>query len=163
MPPSSLRTGITSSRALRSAGASPKIIPVPSDNASVKASTRQSIGASNLIGRLGGFNANNAGAIQLARKKATHPPRNATSVLSISICRISRPRPAPSATRMAISRRRAVACANRRLAAFAQAISSTRPTTAISSPAKASTKPRRGAGTRVTGKAAASLSALDLG
>jgi hypothetical protein len=40
---------------------------------------------------------------------------------------MSRDRVAPTASRMAISRRRAAALASRRLATFAQAISSTKP------------------------------------
>ncbi len=54
-------------------------------------------------------------------------------MLSVSSCRTSRPRLAPCDSRMAISRRRAVARASSRLPTLAQAISSTRPTTPSSS------------------------------
>ena len=60
-------------------------------------------------------------------------------MLSTSIWRINRPRPAPSAERIAISRARPVARASSRLAAFTQAISSTRANTAMSNPVKALT------------------------
>ena len=56
------------------------------------------------------------------------PPATASTRLSVSSCRISRPRPAPSAVRTAISRRRAAPRATSSPATFAQAISSTNPT-----------------------------------
>ena len=68
--------------------------------------------------------------------RATASPRSAPSVdsskLSVSSCRMTRPRAAPSATRIAISRRRTAARASSRFATFAQAISSTSPTITIS-------------------------------
>ena len=54
----------------------------------------------------------------------------ASTKLSTSSCRISRPRVAPSVTRIAISRSRAVARASNKLATLLQAISSKRKTAA---------------------------------
>ena len=56
------------------------------------------------------------------------PPMADSSTLSVSSWRTMRPRPAPMAERMAISRERPVARASSRLATLAQAISSTQPT-----------------------------------
>jgi hypothetical protein len=66
-----------------------------------------------------------------AKTKPATPPSPAKSTLSVSSCLTSRIRPAPSAKRTAISFWRAVALESSRLATFAQAIKSTRPTTAI--------------------------------
>ena len=56
------------------------------------------------------------------------PPTAASSTDSVSSWPTSRPRAAPRAERTASSRFRAVARVSRRLATFAQAISSTKPT-----------------------------------
>ena len=53
-------------------------------------------------------------------------PAKESSTLSVSSCRTMRPRLAPIAARMAISRRRPMARANSRLATLAQAISRTK-------------------------------------
>ena len=58
------------------------------------------------------------------------PPAVAISRLSVSICRMIRPRPAPSAALIAASRPRAAARASSRLAVFTQAIRSSNPTAA---------------------------------
>ena len=58
------------------------------------------------------------------------PPAVAISRLSVSICRMIRPRPAPSAALIAASRPRAAARARSRLAVFTQAIRSSNPTAA---------------------------------
>ena len=55
------------------------------------------------------------------------PPHNASIRLSVSICRINRPRAAPSADRITISRSRTVARTNSRFATFTHANSSTIP------------------------------------
>ena len=67
-----------------------------------------------------------------ARPTASVAAASASTSPSISSCRTTRPRLAPSASRSAISCRRAVARASRRLATLAHVISSTTPTTAIS-------------------------------
>ena len=54
------------------------------------------------------------------------PPASDSSTLSVSSCRMRRPRPAPIAARIAISRRRPVARTSSRLATLAQAMSSTK-------------------------------------
>ena len=58
-------------------------------------------------------------------------PNNDSSSPSTKNWRTSRKRPAPSATRIAISLLRAACCASRRPAMFAHAINNTRPTAAI--------------------------------
>ena len=60
------------------------------------------------------------------------PPISDSSTLSVSNCRTSWPRVAPSDSRTAISRWRMKPRAISRFATFAHAISSTRPTIAIS-------------------------------
>ena len=57
--------------------------------------------------------------------------QKASNTFSVSICRIRRVLPAPNDMRTAISRSRVVARASERLAMLAQAMSKTRPTTAI--------------------------------
>ncbi len=56
------------------------------------------------------------------------PPTKLSSRLSLRICPISRPRPAPSAARIAISLRRPVTRASNRLATLTQASKSSSPT-----------------------------------
>ena len=62
-----------------------------------------------------------------AKTTPTTPPQTASSALSVSSCRTSRPRPAPSAARIASSRSRPSIRASVRLATFAHAISRTMP------------------------------------
>ena len=62
--------------------------------------------------------------------RPTAPPAAASTRLSVSICRTSRPRSAPSAMRILISRVRPAARTSSRLPTLAQAISSTQPTAA---------------------------------
>ena len=66
-----------------------------------------------------------------ANRTPKAPPESASNKFSVSICRIRRVRPAPNDMRTAISRSRVVARASERLAMLAQAMSKTRPTTAI--------------------------------
>ena len=61
------------------------------------------------------------------------PPATASRMLSTSACVTICARDAPMASRTAVCVRRATARASSRFATFAQAISSTRPQTAISS------------------------------
>jgi len=56
-------------------------------------------------------------------KNPSVPPNAVSRTLSVSSCRISRPGPAPNASRMAISFARAEDLTSIRLATFAQAIS----------------------------------------
>jgi hypothetical protein len=64
--------------------------------------------------------------VATANATPTTPPAAASSVLSVSSWRTSRPRPAPSAARSASSRSRPSIRASVRFATFAHAISSTR-------------------------------------
>ena len=66
-----------------------------------------------------------------ASSRPAIPPISASTRLSVSSWRTSRPRVAPSDNRMPISFRRAADLASSRLATFAQAMSSTRPTAPI--------------------------------
>jgi hypothetical protein len=61
-----------------------------------------------------------------ARTRPSVPPMRARIELSVRSCLTSRPRPAPSATRTAISRSRRDIRDSDRLATFAQAINRTR-------------------------------------
>ena len=61
------------------------------------------------------------------------PPGSVSASDSVSDCRTSRLRPAPSANRTARSRRRAVARDSRRLETFAHVINSTSPAAIIRS------------------------------
>ena len=63
-----------------------------------------------------------------ANSNPATPPRTDNRVLSVSVFRMSRPRPAPSAARITNSWRPATARTISKLAKFAHAISSTRPT-----------------------------------
>ncbi len=65
---------------------------------------------------------------QMLRRSPAIPPIAESSTLSVSICRMMRPRLAPIAARIAISFCLAALRARSRLATFAQAISSTNPT-----------------------------------
>ena len=66
-----------------------------------------------------------------AKSSPTPAPRNERIRFPIINCRMTRPRPAPIASRMAISLRREVPRASSRLAIFTQAISNTRPAITI--------------------------------
>src|SRR5437016_12489814 len=63
-----------------------------------------------------------------ANSSPAAPPRTDNSALSVSVFRMSRPRPAPRAARITSSRRSATARIISKLAKFAHAISKTRPT-----------------------------------
>ena len=56
----------------------------------------------------------------------TSPPASDSTTLSVSSCRMIRPREPPIAARIAISRRRPVARTSSRFATFAHAMSSTK-------------------------------------
>ena len=132
IPLPSLSEGLRSTRVARRAGAMPNSSAVPSESRSVNASTRAS-GATFSGKRSGPAEtiARSASLAQDANITPSAPPSRASSRLSVSICRINRVRPAPSANRTAISLWRVVARASRRLAMLAQAMSRTSPTTAI--------------------------------
>ncbi len=104
--------------AAETASAKSKDTHVDSHERAVVSNARQAGG----IDRKQRVNAGHAG------QKAEHTARGDRSTLSVSNCRMIRPRPAPTAARMAISRLRPVARASRRLATLAHAMSSTKPT-----------------------------------
>ena len=130
--PLSLMVSPRSDREACSAGIRPKSSPVPSDTPIVNSSTRQSspttLPPSPTRGRLAVFTASRARMPTTPRISPQAPPIAESSTLSVSSCAMMRPRPAPIAERIAISRRRPVARTSSRLATLAQAISSTRPT-----------------------------------
>src|SRR5256885_4526411 len=81
-----------------------------------------------IAGRLASLHCPSAWTPQNASNKPKPPPARESSTLSVSNWRATRSRPAPSATRTAISGCRAAARASRRLATFAQAMSRTNAT-----------------------------------
>ncbi len=93
--------------------------------ANAKSSTRQSSRTSSARGRPPGQIATN-GRSPAASNTPSAPPVSPNTALSVRHWRTNRPRPAPSATRMASSRSRETARASSKLATFTHAISSTR-------------------------------------
>ena len=110
------------------AGASPKAMPVPMATAAVNSNTRQSSPTSATRGNDAGLSASRASMPQPANSTPSPPPMRERTRLSVSSCRTSRQRLAPSAVRMAISFWRAAARASSRLATLAQVMIRTKPT-----------------------------------
>ena len=77
-------------------------------------------------GMLPGFTASSARMPTMPSASPSTPPSSDSTTLSVSSCRTMRPRPAPIAARIAISRLRTVARTSSRLATFAQAMSRTK-------------------------------------
>ena len=129
-PPDSLSVALRSGREVCSAGMRPNRRPVSSATRMVNARTRQSMPTSEpsapTRGRLAVLTLSRARIPTTPATEPTAAPARESSTLSVSSCRTMRARPAPMATRMAISRRRPMARASSRLATLAQAISSTR-------------------------------------
>ncbi len=122
---------ITPLRDERSAGTSPNSSAVPRLSSSVNATTRPS-GVKSTITASGALATSRSPATRTAHAapaSPSAPPIAASTRLSINSCRTSRPRLAPNASRTEISRPRVVARASSRFATFAQAMSSTSPTT----------------------------------
>ena len=121
-----LSAALGATRAARHAGASPNASPVNTAIATLNHSTVASSRRSRKIGRPAG---DRYVTSSLSPHRAITSPRAAPNVdsnkLSVTSCRITRPRAAPSATRIAISRRRTAARASNKFATFAQAIKST--------------------------------------
>ncbi len=98
---------------------------------------------SKIIGKgSGNRTAASASVAQNAKAVPAAPPRRNRSTLSATSWRTSRPRPAPTASRTAISRDRAVARARKMLATLTLAMSSTMPDTTSSSAMNSVTGPR---------------------
>ena len=115
-------------REARSAGKMPKRSPVATESAAVYASTRPSSSKVIQYGTSTPRVETSQCSHQVPTSTPAAPPASAISTLSVSSCRTMRPRPAPSAARTAISRRRAAPRARSMLPTLAQAISSTKPT-----------------------------------
>ncbi len=110
----------------------PKSMAVTSDKSAVNPATRRS-GALEMArdSWSPGITLTSNAPSQAESSKPVPPPRSASIMLSVSVWRTRRARPAPSARRIAISFCRPVARASSRLATFAHAMRSTRPTIAI--------------------------------
>ena len=108
----------------RNAGTSPNKIPASNDTAAVKSSTR-TLTEGLMAELLPVTSAISACAPQRATRIPAAPPKIVSSMLSVSSCRISLPRPAPIARRMEISFSRAAERERSRFATLAQTISST--------------------------------------
>ena len=109
--------------------ATPATIAIAARTPRVAKSTRT-------VASSGSLKASSAVSARVATSAMPRPssaPRPHSSRLSVIACASSRPRPAPSATRTAISCRRLAARASCRLARLAQTISITTPTAASSS------------------------------
>jgi hypothetical protein len=124
---SSFITSASSGRAV-SAGSAPNSMPVRTETASVKASTGPSMPTSLARVVKRAVKATSRSRPAAASASPITPPISASSVLSVSSWRTSRPRPAPSAARIASSRLRRSMRDSIRFATLAQAISSTQPT-----------------------------------
>ena len=120
-------TSASSGRAVN-AGSAPNSMPVSTETTSVKPSTVASMPTSLARVVKRAVKATSSWSAPLARPRPISPPATARSVLSVSSWRTSRPRPAPSAARIASSRLRRSMRASIRFATFAQAISRTQPT-----------------------------------
>ena len=105
----------------------------------IAGSTIESVQANNNFDRL--ISARRLPA--MARNRPPSPPARLSSTLSVRSCRTTRPRPAPSAMRTAISWVRRAARASSRLATLAQAINNSSPT----APSRVSSAARTGAAT----------------
>jgi hypothetical protein len=116
-------------------------MPVTIASPAVNASTVASRPTSALRGSARGQTASSACSPQEASTSPRAPAVRASSALSVRSWRTRRPRPAPSARRIAISRRRAVARVRRRFAALAQAMSSTSATAPSSTQRRVRTSP----------------------
>ena len=121
-----------SSREACRAGTSPKSSVDNSESPSANRRTVVSIRTSSMRGRLAGDNATSPCTSMDASRRPASPATPARTQLSVSSCRTTRPRPAPSAARSAISRVRPAARASRRFAMLAQPMSHTTPTALIS-------------------------------
>jgi len=114
------------------AGARPKITLAASEMASANSSALRSTVTSLRRGRSSGASASRALTPHRAMITPPVPASSASTMLSVSIWRINRRRPAPTAARTTSSRPRADARASSRLATFAHAINSTNATAARS-------------------------------
>ena len=123
----------TSGRVALRAGTMPQINPVSRETAKENPSNRASGVRCRSSGNVPvGSRLNSTRTLQYAKTRPASPPITARITASVTNCEMRRQRPAPIATRIAISFRRDTARASSRLATFAHAISKTNPTTAPS-------------------------------
>jgi hypothetical protein len=123
-------TVLRSTRAARKAGNNPNTSPVSTETKAVKASTRPSTPTAApsmpMRGMLPGLSASKARMPTTPSARPNRPPSSDSTRLSVISWRAMRPRAAPIAARIAISRWRTVARTSSRLATFAHAINSTK-------------------------------------
>ena len=98
------------------------------DTIAMKATVPVSTDVSSRLACSAGKNDGSTSDVQSASRRPQAPPPMPRSGLSVSSWRTRRDRPAPSASRTAISRSRAIARETRRPATFAQAMTRTSPT-----------------------------------
>ena len=130
-------------RASLSAGASPKKIPTSSATPRVKSRTCRSTPISFTRGSAAGREFKTDLVPQYASSSPAPALASESTTLSVSSCRTTRTRPAPSAARIVNSRVRPVARASSRLATLAHAISRTKPTAPSSTSRNGRTFPTR--------------------
>ena len=134
--PASLNAALRSTRDVVSAGSTPNSMPVASATPAVNHTTPGSSAIPAASRASAGIAS--APARTIARKPTTPaarpstPPATASSVLSVSNCRTTRERCAPSAARVAISRRRRCPRASSSVATLAHPINSTNTTAPVS-------------------------------
>ncbi len=128
--PSSARDSASASRLAWRAGQAPNDSPVISERPNATARTGRSRPMSAILGKSAGSRDGSARRRAAAIATPRRPPATPMRALSTSSWRARRPVPAPSAERIAISRRRLAARASCRLATLAVAVASSRPTAA---------------------------------
>jgi hypothetical protein len=106
-----------------SAGAMPQARVVATATAAANSHAVQPIPISLARGRSAGIDAMSSDCVHIAARTPAEPPMATRTRFSVSSCRINRPRPAPSASRIEISRWRVDARASSRFATFAQPMS----------------------------------------
>ena len=127
-----LSAGRTSTRVAWIAGARPNTTPVSRERAAATPSTFQLSSARGIkFGCPLASSRPRKRMPQIAKSTPRTPPRDASTTLSVSNCRTTRSRLAPTLSRNAISRRRAAARASSRFAIFAHAIARINPTSSI--------------------------------
>ena len=127
-PASPLSADGSERRTICKAGARPNRMLLTMEMARAKTSVRRSSAASSMIDCSGGKNPGSTSAVQSENSRPSAPPASASTTLSVTSCRSTRARLAPSARRIAISRFRVVALEMTSAARFAHAMRSTRPT-----------------------------------
>ena len=118
------RKALNPDRPTRSAGSKPKPSVVSTVESAATVRIRRSTAGRVASGSVGGTRLENRGTVTTATSRPSTPPRDVSTMLCVTICRTSRARPAPSATRTANSRSCAAARARSRFARLAHIRSS---------------------------------------